>query len=68
MKRRFSNLRSSNRRSTLYLILLFQKENELSEKYNLNNEYTVEILRLRQICSDLVELKGSLKTSKDVEV
>ena len=42
-----------------------QKENELSEKYNLNNEYTVEILRLRQIYSDLVELKGSLKTSKD---
>ena len=42
-----------------------QKENELSEKYNLNNEYTVEILRLRQIYRDLVELKGSLKTSKD---
>lgn len=42
-----------------------QKANELSEKYNSSNEYIVEMSRLRQLYSDLVELKGSLKTSKD---
>ena len=39
--------------------------NDLSDKYNSDNEYINEILRLRELYRKLIELKGSLKTSKD---
>lgn len=38
--------------------------NAKAEKYNLNNEYTIEAARLRQVYQGLIEAKGSLKTLK----